>query len=173
MKEKRPPDDHKKILWAPWRMEYIENSELSEGCVFCEKPAENSDRENLIVHRGQKSFVIMNRYPYNNGHLMVVPYRHTCDLDSLYADEKSEIFDLLISSRKVLNQVMHPHGYNIGMNLGRVAGAGIEDHLHFHILPRWSGDTNFMPLIGHAKVVSESLECTWDKLSQAFLSLKI
>ena len=172
MKQKDRTYNRKKILWAPWRMEYIENTDSSEGCVFCDKPAEDSDRENLIVYRGRMIFVIMNRYPYNNGHLMVVPYRHTCDLDSLHAREKTEIFDLLITSRKVLDQVMRPHGFNIGMNLGRVAGAGIDDHLHFHILPRWNGDTNFMPLIGHAKVVSEGLDCTWEKLSQAFLSFK-
>lgn len=152
-------------------MEYIETCESQDdGCIFCDKPAENKDQANLILHRGSQSFVIMNRFPYNNGHLMVVPYRHTSDLASLTPGEKEEVFDLLITCQNVLKSVMRPHGYNIGMNLGQIAGAGIADHLHFHILPRWSGDTNFMPVLGHAKVVSEGLERTWMKLHQAFQS---
>jgi ATP adenylyltransferase len=114
----------------------------------------------------------MNRYPYNNGHLMIVPYRHTCELASLSREEKIESLDLLAASQAVLTEVMHPHGFNIGMNLGRVAGAGIADHLHFHIVPRWDGDTNFMPILGHAKVVSEGLEQTWEKLIGGFQSIQ-
>ncbi|HDQ45055.1 MAG TPA: HIT domain-containing protein [bacterium] len=162
--------DSRRILWAPWRISYIENCDRTTGCIFCEKPGEDKDRENLIVVRGETAFVIMNRYPYNNGHLMIVPYRHTSDPDSFSEMEKSECFDLLTASQQVLEQVMHPHGYNIGMNIGRVAGAGIADHLHYHLVPRWDGDTNFMPILGHAKVVSEGLEQTWEKLHKAFIT---
>jgi ATP adenylyltransferase len=166
------------ILWAPWRIEYIENADRQTGrnppdcnptdCIFCVKPRETDDRANLIVRRGRTAFVIMNRYPYNNGHLMTVPMRHTADLSALGTEEKIELFDLLIESQRILTEVMKPHGFNIGMNLGRPAGAGIEDHLHFHIVPRWNGDTNFMPVLGHVKVVSEGLEQTWLKLVEAF-----
>jgi ATP adenylyltransferase len=156
------------ILWAPWRIEYIENAETPAGCIFCTKPSESDDRGNLITHRGRSAFVIMNRYPYNNGHLMVVPFRHTADLSDLEDSEKRELFDLLIVSQRVLADVMRPQGFNIGMNLGRTAGAGVADHLHFHIVPRWNGDTNFMPVLGHTKVVSEGLEQTWLKLTLAF-----
>ena len=159
--------DTKNILWAPWRMEYIENTQVSKGCIFCETSGQDKDKENLIVFRGQHAFIIMNRYPYNNGHLMAVPYRHTCELNTLTLEEKADLFDLLILGQKILVEVMQPHGFNIGMNLGRVSGAGIADHLHFHMVPRWDGDTNFMPILGHTKVVSEGLECTWEKLSKA------
>jgi ATP adenylyltransferase len=156
------------ILWAPWRMEYIESAEKPDGCIFCAKPDETRDRGNLIVHRGVLTFVIMNRFPYNNGHLMVVPFRHTADLSDLDRRERDELFDLLIESRRILTDLMRPHGFNIGMNLGRTAGAGVEHHLHFHIVPRWNGDTNFMPVVGHTKVVSEALDATWTKLAEAF-----
>jgi ATP adenylyltransferase len=159
------------ILWAPWRMEYIQNADKETKCIFCQKPKESNDKVNLIVYRGEFSFVMMNRYPYNNGHLMVVPYRHTNALDSLSSDEKTELLDLLILSKAALKEVMQPHGYNIGMNLERTAGAGIVDHLHFHIVPRWDGDTNFMPVVGHTKVVSEGLGETWEKLSRVFIQL--
>ncbi len=158
----------RRVLWAPWRMEYIRNTEKSLDCIFCVKPSEDVDRKNLIVHRGSDAFVIMNRYPYNSGHLMIVPYRHTAELSTLTGSECAELFQLLARSEQVLKTVLKPHGFNIGMNLGRIAGAGVEDHLHFHIVPRWNGDTNFMPLLGHAKVVSEGLEHTWERLVKAF-----
>ncbi len=158
-------NDDSKILWAPWRMEYIANCDEPADCIFCTKPKENNDKENLIVYRGAFNFIIMNRYPYNNGHLMIVPYKHTCELPQLNSEEKSEWIDLVELSQVVLNKVMKPHGFNIGMNMGRVAGAGIAEHLHFHIVPRWDGDTNFMPVLGHAKVVSEGLEATWLKVT--------
>lgn len=158
------------ILWAPWRIEYIENTSKNEGCIFCEKSSESNDRKNLIVHRGEMGFVIMNKYPYNNGHLMVVPNQHTSEMDSLSCEEKIELFNFLQASQNVLKEVMKPQGFNIGMNLGRLAGAGIVDHLHFHIVPRWGGDTNFMPIVGHTKVISEGLEQTWEKLKEAFES---
>jgi ATP adenylyltransferase len=158
------------ILWAPWRMEYIRNTDKASGCIFCDKPKESEDKRNLIVHRAELTFVMMNRYPYNNGHLMVVPFRHTSEMSSLSRSERQELFDLLVLSQEALKEVMQPHGFNIGMNLERVAGAGVVDHLHFHIVPRWDGDTNFMPVVGHTKVLSEGLEETWKKLNRVFLN---
>jgi len=154
-------------LWAPWRIEYILKFQ-DEGCIFCTKPAENHDTKNLILHRGEFCFVIMNYYPYNNGHLMVVPYRHISELTNLSEMENKEIMELLTRCTEVLKQKMSPHGFNIGMNLGAVAGAGVKDHLHLHIVPRWNGDTNFMPIAGHTKVISEALEQTWKKLKEGF-----
>ena len=156
------------ILWAPWRIEYIENTTKNEGCIFCEKCTEKDDKTNLIVYRGNTAFVIMNKYPYNNGHLLIVPCQHTANMISLTDDEKIELFNLIQYSQDVLMEVMRPQGFNIGMNLGRLAGAGITGHLHFHIVPRWGGDTNFMPIVGHTKVISEALEKTWAKLKKAF-----
>ena len=161
--------DPKHILWAPWRMQYVENCDKPTDCIFCEKPAEDKDRENLILFRGKHNFIIMNRYPYNNGHLMIVPYKHTCNLSVLNSETKTEWVDLIELSQKVLAESMSPHGFNVGMNMGRVAGAGIAEHLHFHIVPRWDGDTNFMPVLGNAKIVSEGLEDTWYKLNKIFL----
>ena len=154
-------------LWAPWRMEYI-LQEKPEGCIFCDKPKEKRDRENLILHRGQECFVIMNYYPYNNGHLLVVPYRHTGDLAGLTALERVEMISLLGRCTEILTQAMHSQGFNIGMNLGRVAGAGVDDHLHFHIVPRWNGDTNFMPVAGNTKVLSQGLIESWETLRRYF-----
>ncbi|HOT97836.1 MAG TPA: HIT domain-containing protein [bacterium] len=154
-------------LWAPWRMEYI-LQEKPEGCIFCDKPLEARDRENLILHRGASCFVIMNFYPYNNGHLMVVPYRHTADLAGLTESERLEMMTLLGRCTEVLGAQMHPQGFNIGMNLGQVAGAGIDEHLHFHIVPRWNGDTNFMPVTGHTKVLSQGLQESWEALRGLF-----
>jgi len=154
-------------LWAPWRIEYIKQPK-EQGCIFCLKPAENQDQKNLIIYRGKTSFIIMNFYPYNNGHLMVVPYRHIADLSDLDPDERLELMSLLALSKEALKITMSPHGFNIGMNLGEVAGAGVKDHLHFHIVPRWNGDTNFMPILGHTKVVSEGLNETREKLEKAF-----
>ncbi len=158
------------ILWAPWRMEYIISAKdsTSDVCIFCSRVEQKSDKKNLILFRSKYSFVIMNRFPYNNGHLMVVPYRHSGDIRSLEPDESRDLFHLIQLSTTALEQVMQPHGFNIGMNLGRVAGAGVEDHLHFHIVPRWNGDTNFMPVINNTKVVSEALEKSYDKLLKAY-----
>lgn len=154
-------------MWAPWRMEYI-LSPKPQGCIFCDKPKQDQDRENLIVHRGEFCFVIMNYYPYNNGHLMVVPYRHISTLETLQKSEHVEMMSLLTRCTRVLSKTMTPDGFNIGMNLGRVAGAGIDDHLHFHIVPRWNGDTNFMPVLGHTKVLVEALYETWETLHAQF-----
>ncbi len=157
-----------KFLWAPWRIEYILSNKDKTTCIFCERYPQNNDRENLILYRGEKVFVIMNRFPYNSGHLMVVPYQHTGDIQNLSVEENQELMKVIQVSIAVLEEVMQPHGFNIGMNLKRVAGAGIEDHLHFHIVPRWDGDTNFMPIISNTKVVSEALDKTYEKLKIGF-----
>ncbi len=160
--------DDSKILWAPWRMEYIANCDKPIGCIFCTKPKENKDKENLIVYRGAFNFIIMNRYPYNNGHLMIVPYKHTCALHLLNSEEKSEWLDLIELSQVVLNKVMKPHGFNIGMNMGRVAGAGIAEHLHFHIVPRWLGDTNAFTVFAEVRVIPEHIQATYNNLKPHF-----
>lgn len=161
-----------KRLWAPWRLQYIVNADKqkAKGCIFClfpKEPPEN-DRKNLILYRGKKAFVILNRFPYNNGHLMVVPYRHIAHFEELDAEEKIDMMDLIEKSIRALKKAFKPQGYNIGMNLGRVAGAGIDDHIHFHVVPRWNGDTNFMPVVGQTKVISSSLEDTLLELQKYF-----
>lgn len=158
-------------IWAPWRMEYILNENPEAGCIFCNRIGRNEDQKDLILFRGSTAFVIMNKFPYNNGHLMVVPNRHIANPTNLDEREMVELFRLLNLSIRVLNQTMNPHGFNVGMNLGRVAGAGVEDHLHFHIVPRWNGDTNFMPVISETKVISESLEKSYEKLKDVFEKL--
>ena len=165
---KKGPEGVRK-LWAPWRMKYIEciDDGDDDGCIFCDKVEENDDRKNYILYRGKTCYVIMNIFPYNNGHLMVVPYRHTClieDLDDETQLEMMKTVQLVITAFK---NTMRPDGFNVGMNLGRTAGAGIADHLHIHVVPRWNGDTNFMPIIGETKVISESLEDTYEKLHKA------
>ena len=153
-----------KTLWAPWRIEYIAG-EKEEGCIFCDKPKEGRDKENLILHKGDTGFIIMNRYPYSNGHLMAVPYKHTNDMSELNEDERLELMNLTTKCIEILD-IMNPDGFNVGMNLGTAGGAGIDDHLHFHVVPRWSGDTNFMPLIGDVKIMPEYLEDTYKTLSE-------
>lgn len=159
-------------LWAPWRMAYIDGSggggsPAPPGCIFCVKPGEDRDAENWIVHRGPTCFVILNAFPYNNGHLMVVPYRHLSRLADLSPEENAEMLGLAAVMTEVLAQASGPDGYNVGMNLGRVAGAGIADHLHLHVVPRWNGDTNFMPVLGDVKVMPESLDQVYVKLTDA------
>jgi ATP adenylyltransferase len=158
-----------RYLWAPWRMDYI-LGEKERGCIFCVKPKRKKDKENLILYQGKYAFVMMNKFPYNNGHVMVVPKRHCCDLDELNDNELQELFYLMKVSTQVLKSSLHPHGFNIGMNIGKVGGAG-EEHIHFHIVPRWIGDTNFMPILGETKIVPEYLEHTYQKLRSAYLVL--
>lgn len=156
-------------LWAPWRMEYIQDiDQRDEGCIFCAKPDEDNDRENLILSRGEKNFIIMNKYPYNNGHLMVVPYEHCSDSSEIDDAVALEMWQLTNTCKAVLTKAFHPDGFNIGMNIGRTAGAGIDQHIHMHIVPRWSGDTNFMPVIGETKVISQGLLEAYDKLAPYF-----
>ncbi|MCH7673689.1 HIT domain-containing protein [candidate division KSB1 bacterium] len=162
-------DSKSEILWAPWRMEYI-LGEKESGCIFCTRINQDSDKENLILLRGGNNFVIMNKYPYNNGHLMVVPNRHTSEFDSLSDPEKLEMMNLVSKSMNVLKKTVNPDGFNVGMNIGKIAGAGIDDHLHFHIVPRWAADTNFMPVVGQTKIISEDLGETWERLKEVFLT---
>ncbi len=150
-------------IWAPWRMEYIQ-MDKPEGCILCEKPGEDNDVLNYILYRGGKNFVIMNSYPYNPGHLMVAPYRHVAALEELTDEERGEHFAIVSRGVRLLKQVFGADGFNIGMNLGRVAGAGIDGHIHTHIVPRWQGDTNCMPVISNIRVVPEALAETYEKL---------
>lgn len=157
-----------KNLWSPWRSQYIESfkEEQSDGkCIFCEAAQKDpSDVNNLLVRKSQNIIVVMNLYPYNNGHLMVLPKRHIGSLEEITKEESHELIDELMLAEKVLQKIYAPQGFNIGANLGRAGGAGIEDHIHFHILPRWNGDTNFMPVIGEVKVISQDLADTRKKL---------
>jgi ATP adenylyltransferase len=156
-------------LWAPWRMQYI-NSESgpADGCIFCDKPREDRDAENYILYRGDLAFIMMNAFPYNNGHLMIAPYSHVADMSLLSEAEQCDIMKLTTLGCEVLKATIHPHGFNIGINLGQVAGAGIADHIHVHIVPRWNGDTNFMPVIADTKVMPEALSSTYDMLKAEF-----
>lgn len=144
-------------LWAPWRLKYVTATDEKNGCVFCDHN-EEQDEDKKILQRGKHCFVIMNIFPYNNGHIMVAPYRHICKLTDLEPEEKLEMMDMLTLWTEILREKMNCHGFNIGLNLGRIAGAGIDDHMHFHIVPRWNGDTNFMPVIADIKVIPQSLE---------------
>jgi ATP adenylyltransferase len=156
-------------LWAPWRMSYINKIDKKEPeCIFCSKPLQGDDRENLLLFRGQFCFVIMNLYPYNNGHLLIVPNKHTAELSDIDPQIAGELWALVIKGRDALFSAMKPDGFNIGMNLGRTAGAGIDSHLHMHIVPRWNGDTNFLPVIGETKVISQSVYDTFDLLKPHF-----
>ena len=150
-------------IWAPWRIQYIQMAK-PEGCILCEKPEQHNDAESYILYRGSKNFVIMNSYPYNPGHLMVAPYRHVANLDELTGDELHEHFAIVSRCTKLLREVFNPQGFNIGINMGKVAGTGIDDHVHTHIVPRWQGDTNFMPVIAETRVIPEALAETYEKL---------
>jgi ATP adenylyltransferase len=155
-----------KHLWAPWRMEYILKHKET-GCIFCLKTRPEEDGDHLVLYRGNHAFVMMNRYPYNSGHLMVVPRRHCLGLEILTPRESKELFDLLKVSIRVLKNSLSPEGFNVGVNVGKIGGAG-EDHIHFHIVPRWTGDTNFMPILGETKIVPEYLLNTYQRLHSAF-----
>lgn len=158
---------------APWRMDYIlsnsDNTPKEEvkdgtGCIFCDFPKLDDDEKHLILHRGEHAFVILNAFPYNPGHLMVVPYRHTADFPGLKPEELTEMTELTQTACKTLTELMHPQGFNIGMNIGKIAGAGIDQHLHIHVVPRWGGDTNFMPVLGEVRVLSEANYSVWKRL---------
>ncbi len=156
-----------KYLWAPWRGAYILGKK-EKGCVFCNRINRKSDKKDLIVYRGEKSIVILNRYPYNSAHAMIVPIKHTSSLDKLTKTEANEFFELTRLTVKVIKNVLNPDSMNIGMNLGRGSGAGIPSHLHMHIIPRWNGDTSFMPVIANTKVVSFALQDTYKILKRGF-----
>ncbi|UCG29560.1 MAG: HIT domain-containing protein [candidate division WOR-3 bacterium] len=149
-------------LWAPWRVEYIRNP--GKGCFFCAGLREKDDRKAFILERSDKAFTIMNRYPYNNGHVMIAPLRHIGQIELLDDDEILSIHRLLARVVKALDYAMQPKGFNMGVNQGRVAGAGVVDHIHYHLVPRWQGDSNFMPILSETKVISEALFKTYDKI---------
>lgn len=157
-----------KHLWSPWRMEYIENGNKMEGCVFCLIQELQDGEESLIAFRGKLSFVVLNRYPYTSGHLMVVPYPHVSTLEEVDPDTRSEMMELTAACMVVLRKLYNPHGFNMGANIGEAAGAGIKDHVHIHIVPRWAGDTNFMSTVGEARVLPESLEKTYERVKKGF-----
>ncbi|HEX9244468.1 MAG TPA: HIT domain-containing protein [Anaeromyxobacter sp.] len=161
-----------KPLWAPWRIEYI-LGEKPKGCIFCDFPAapEAEDRKNLVVHRSARSFTCLNRYPYNSGHLMVIPRAHLADPGALAAEDWADLGDELRRAAAVLRAVYRPEGLNLGMNLGRSAGAGIDDHLHWHVVPRWVGDNNFMPVLADQRVVVEALDAAWERIHAGFAAL--
>jgi len=157
-------------LWAPWRMEFIQ-ADKPTGCIFCTFPAEQgeeADRRNLIVHRTSRSFTILNRFPYNNGHVLIVPRTHVARLEDLAAEDFGDLQDELRLAVRVIRSVYAPEGLNVGMNLGKVAGAGIADHLHWHVVPRWGGDTNFMPVLSDTKVMVEHLASSWTRIRHGF-----
>jgi ATP adenylyltransferase len=154
-------------LWAPWRMAYISGTH-SGGCLLCQLPREGADRTNLILHRGPYTYVVLNLYPYNNGHLMIVPYRHGADLDQLSPDESLELLEGARRAMRVLQRAFGAEGFNLGVNLGKAAGAGISEHVHLHVVPRWVGDTNFMPVLSDTKVMPDYLESTYTKLAPFF-----
>jgi len=162
--ERKGPMKH---LWAPWRMPYIKG-EKHVGCILCSKPKDTNDEENLILYRGEAGFVMMNLYPYNNGHLMISPYQHAASLEELPDETLSALILLMKKSIIVLREAFKPNGINAGLNLGSAAGAGIDDHMHFHIVPRWGGDTNFMTVVSDVRVVPESLEETYQELKPYF-----
>lgn len=160
-------------LWAPWRMQYVEHhppdtSEGRSGCIFCDFPGDDDDAKNLIAHRGELAYVILNGFPYNNGHLMVVPYEHNSKLHELPPETAHEITQLTQLSLRVLEAIYHPEGFNIGINQGDAAGAGIGAHLHQHIVPRWVGDTNFMPVVADVRVLPEALGGSYEKIAAGF-----
>ena len=150
-------------LWAPWRVEYI-LGEKPSGCIFCQKPKENRDAENFILYRGQSNFVLLNVYPYNPGHLLVAPYRHLGRLEDMETEERSEHYEIVTRAVAALRKATRTDYYNIGMNLGKVSGAGIDDHIHTHIVPRWNGDNNFMPVLAETRVISQSMEAVYNQL---------
>jgi ATP adenylyltransferase len=156
-------------LWSPWRMEYIRQAhDEPEACLFCRLAESGDDERSLILHRGERAFAVMNAFPYNPGHVMVAPFRHVGDLERLEPDELLDAGRIQQAVVRALREEMSPHGYNVGMNLGRVAGAGVPDHLHWHVVPRWNGDTNFMPVVGETRVLPESIEDTYRKLRVRF-----
>lgn len=156
-----------RTLWAPWRLEYVEQADELPGCFIC-RAAEGDDEDGLVLHRGERAFALLNRYPYASGHLMAAPYRHVGSFAELTDDEALELHRLARDGIAALESVYGPHGFNLGWNLGRIAGAGLVDHVHEHVVPRWSGDTNFMPVLADVKVMPEHLVATRRKLAAAW-----
>jgi ATP adenylyltransferase len=157
-----------KHLWAAWRMKYINKSDPEQGCVFCNAQAKTDSAENLIVARGGSAFLILNKFPYTSGHVMVVPFQHVDALDLLEAPTRAEMMELVSRATVVLRQVYRPQGFNIGINIGSAAGAGVPGHIHIHIVPRWGGDTNFMSTVGEVRVLPEELEESYRRIKEGW-----
>ena len=155
-------------LWSPWRYHYVSTVSPGDECIFCAKAREDRDEENLILHRGRLNYALLNLFPYTTGHLMITPYRHVAQLEDLTEEEAAELMQLTRLAVRCLREVYRPQGFNLGMNLGECAGAGIAGHLHMHVLPRWTGDANFMTTVGETRVMPEDLRETWRKLAAAF-----
>jgi ATP adenylyltransferase len=155
-------------LWTPWRYHYITAPDVPDTCVFCSAAQNPDDRESFIVHRARRNFVILNRFPYTNGHVLIVPFGHVASLDALAEETLVEMALLARQTERHLRAIYHPDGMNLGMNLGKSAGAGIVGHIHLHMLPRWTGDTNFMTVTGETRVLPEELSLTWERLRTAF-----
>jgi ATP adenylyltransferase len=158
-------------LWTPWRYQYVSNIDNVNGCPFCIADTAECDAQRLIVHRGRLNFVILNLYPYTSGHLLISPFAHIPDLAHLSADQLSEMMTLAQRCKRSLDQCYRPDGFNIGMNLGRCAGAGVDQHVHLHVVPRWMGDSNFMTIAGETRVLPESLDVSYQKIKPCFASL--
>ncbi len=161
-----------KRLWAAWRMKYITDVNNETGCIFCNALARPDDDQNLVVWRTERAFVILNKYPYTSGHLMVAPFSHQASLELLEPADRAEVIELVSQCIVILRKVYNPQGFNVGANLGKAAGAGVPNHVHLHIVPRWNGDTNFMSTIGDARVLPESLEETYWRIKNAFSNIK-
>jgi ATP adenylyltransferase len=157
-----------KHIWSPWRMTYIENHDKEEGCVFCKAVMREDNEDNLIIQRGDLAFVILNRYPYTSGHVMVVPFKHKPNLEELDPATRAEIMEWTSRATTVLRKIYNTTAFNIGVNIGDAAGAGVKDHVHLHIVPRWIGDTNFMSTLADTRVLPEALEDTWRKIKKGF-----
>ena len=155
-------------IWAPWRLRYVSNARKQDDCVFCVKPDEGDDREALIVHRAERCYVILNLYPYTSGHLMVAPFEHVGRLQDIEPEVTAEMMGLAQQAIRRMETVYRPEGFNLGVNQGRVAGAGVEGHIHLHVVPRWAGDNNYMPVIADTRVMPQSLEESFDALQGGF-----
>jgi ATP adenylyltransferase len=155
-------------IWAPWRLPYVKDAAKDTECIFCAKPSEGDDVEALIVHRGERCFVILNAFPYTNGHLMVAPFDHVGRIQDLDPDVLNEMLALAQRTMSVIDDVYHPEGYNVGFNQGRIAGAGFADHIHLHVVPRWGADTNFMPVLADTRVMPQSLTDSYEALRGGF-----
>ena len=155
-------------LWTPWRYAYVNKEKPPDGCLFCEKARSKEDRENYVIYRGERNFILLNIYPYNNGHVMIAPYQHAARLEEVDEETVAEMMRLARRMESVLQRVYHPEGMNLGMNIGACAGAGVAGHIHMHVLPRWIGDVSFMTTIGETRVMPEALPTSWEKLRRAF-----
>ncbi len=158
-------------LWTPWRSTYMREKKEKVACIFCDAASSDSDERDLVLYRGEKSFMLLNRYPYTSGHLMIAPYEHVARLSATNEATTAEMMRLARKAERVLEEVYHPDGLNLGMNLGEAAGAGFEQHIHLHILPRWKGDANFMTSVGETRIIPEALEDTYAELKQKLAAL--